>query len=184
MLIAGLDEVGRGCLAGPLVTAAVILPRGVRLKGLNDSKQISAGRREELSELITKKCDFGIGLVSPKLIDDIGIIRANNLAFLIAINNLKQTPQKLLVDGNDRLILPYPHETIIKGDSKIRCIMAASIVAKVARDRMMAGKYEGMLPEYGFRRHKGYGTLEHRNNIEKHGMSAIHRRRFCRAFAF
>jgi ribonuclease HII len=181
-VICGMDEVGRGPWAGPLVTCALILPARHGISGIRDSKKLAGPQREKIYHALIKKARLGIGFASVKEVDALGLIAATNLAFVRALNELKAKgdgpePQLLLVDGRDKLKLPYPHESIIKGDDKIRAISAASIVAKVTRDRMMvalAKKY----PQYGFENHKGYGTAEHVKALKKHGACPIHRLSF------
>lgn len=179
MIQAGIDEVGRGCLAGPVVACAIILPPRIRLAGLDDSKKLTASQRERLHAILTQKCDYGLGIVTAQLIDDIGIIQATNLAFCLAINRLTARPDHALIDGRDKLTLQISHTSIIKGDSTVRSIMAASVVAKVTRDRMMAAHYHSTYPDYDFHEHKGYGTRAHRSAIQTHGLTTIHRTSFC-----
>ena len=173
-VVAGMDEAGRGSWAGPVVAAAVILPKGTRLPGLNDSKLLSEKKREELFEIIIKKCDYGIGFAKPSEVDKHGLTRATELAFQRALDQLSSKPDHLQIDGRDKFKLSVPYESIIKGDQKIRCISAASIVAKVSRDRHMkslAKKHQN----YDFHLHKGYGTKRHQACLKKWGPSPIHR---------
>jgi len=175
--IAGVDEAGRGPWAGPLVSAAVILPKNVRLPGLNDSKKLTPVQREVLFALILKKADVGVGIVSSKTIDKYGLTKALNMSYQRAIQGLSRQPKYVLVDGIGKYSLSYPYKTVIKGDSKVRSIAAASIVAKVTRDFIME-MFDKKYPEYGFAKHKGYGTRHHRQNLLKYGCCLIHRRSF------
>lgn len=176
MLIAGIDEAGRGPWAGPLVAAVCYLPKNCKLKGLNDSKKLTEHSRDRLFALIIKKADYGIGIASAREVEK-GMVKALNLAIERALLGLKTEPDLLLIDGKDKFKLKYPYKTIVRGDQKERAIMAASVLAKVTRDRIMedlSKKY----PLYGFESHKGYGTRSHRKIIEKHGICEIHRRNF------
>ncbi|TMU88403.1 ribonuclease HII [Bacillus sp. BHET2] len=177
-LIAGIDEVGRGPLAGPVVTAAVILPVDFYLAGLNDSKKISESKREEYHDYIQEHAvSIGIGMVHANEIDSINIYEATKKAMNEAVANLPMHPEYLLIDAM-KIDSPYPSQSIIKGDSKSISIAAASIIAKVTRDRMMkehAGKYPG----YGFEKNAGYGTKEHLNGLKKHGVTPLHRKSFA-----
>jgi ribonuclease HII len=182
-VVCGLDEVGRGPWAGPLVACALILKRDVRFKGLKDSKKMTAAAREKIRRILEKKSWYGLGRVEPREIDALGIIAANNLAFNRALEDLKKRhgpvkPAILLVDGRDRLKLPFPHLTVIKGDEKIKVIACASIVAKVERDALMVG-LAGKYPQYGFDLHKGYGTAMHQKALKKYGPCEIHRQSFA-----
>ncbi|MBR4723302.1 MAG: ribonuclease HII [Clostridia bacterium] len=178
--IAGIDEAGRGPLAGPVYAAAVILPPDIRLDGINDSKKLSPKKREELFDEITKKAvSYSIFAVDEKKIDEINILNATYVAMNGAAEALSQKPDYVIIDGNSIKNMSYPHETIVKGDAKSISIAAASVLAKVARDRYiteMAKTY----PEYGFERHKGYGTKEHTDAILKYGITPIHRRTFLK----
>lgn len=178
--IAGVDEAGRGPLAGPVYAAAVILPPDIRLDGINDSKKLSPKKREELFDEITKKAvSYSIFAVDEKKIDEINILNATYVAMNGAAEALSQKPDYVIIDGNSIKNMSYPHETIVKGDAKSISIAAASVLAKVARDRYiteMAKTY----PEYGFERHKGYGTKEHTDAILKYGITPIHRRTFLK----
>lgn len=178
-VIAGVDEVGRGPLAGPVVAAAVIFPSGVKIKGLADSKLLTAEQRNELlPEIQQKAIGISIGKVGHRLIDKLNIGRANILAMRIAVENLLLVPDYILVDGGrTRIDLPIPQKAISGGDRKSVSIAAASIVAKITRDRLMV-RYHRKYPEYGFDRHKGYGTREHFLKLKKFGPSSIHRRSF------
>ena len=183
--IAGLDEAGRGALAGPVVASAVILPINdpdifSNLESVNDSKQLSAKKREELFSLITEHAlAYGIGIVPAETIDEIGIIPSTKQAMKTAVSQLTPQPDYLLVDGRIRLkTIPLPQQAIVRGDSKSLSIAAASILAKVTRDRLMV-EFDPQYPLYEFGRHKGYGTELHRNAIEKHGPCPIHRHSFA-----
>lgn len=179
-LICGVDEAGRGPLAGPVYAAAVILPDDVIIPGLNDSKKLSEKRREELFEIITEKAiAYSIAAVDEKRIDEINILNATFEAMNNAVDNLKIQPDYVLIDGNRIKNMALPYETVVKGDAKSASIAAASILAKVSRDRYiieLAKKY----PEYGFEKHKGYGTAVHNEAILKYGPCEIHRRTFLK----
>ncbi|MEQ9617980.1 MAG: ribonuclease HII [Deltaproteobacteria bacterium] len=175
---AGVDEAGRGPLAGPVVAAAVILPEGCSIEGIDDSKKLSHPRRKAVLEKITKTAvSVAVGIVEPEKIDEINILRASLIAMEIAVNNLVTKPDFLLIDGNQRISLLIPQETIIKGDSRCSSIAAASILAKVTRDSIME-EYDNLYPEYNFRSHKGYPTREHFEAIRKYGPCPIHRKTF------
>ena len=180
--LCGIDEVGRGPLAGPVVACAVILPQDSRILYLNDSKKLSASKREELYDVIMREAvSVGIGMRSPERIDEINILQATYEAMREAVSKLEVVPQLLL---NDAVTIPQitiPQVPIIKGDAKSVSIAAASIVAKVTRDRLMI-EYDKILPEYGFAGHKGYGSKEHIAAIQKYGPSPIHRRTFIKNF--
>jgi ribonuclease HII len=177
--IAGVDEVGRGPLAGPVVAAAVILPpEGIGEK-LFDSKQISSRKREELYKtILTRAVGVGVGMIGQEEIDRINILQATLKAMALAVENLSHPPDFILIDGSQGgLALPIPQKPIRKGDRLSNSIAAASIIAKVTRDRMMSEchlKY----PQYNFARHKGYGTEEHRGAIERFGVCDLHRKTF------
>ncbi len=180
--ICGVDEAGRGPLAGPVFAAAVILPVGIEIKGLNDSKKISEKKREKLfDEICEKAIAFGIASSNEKEIDDINILNAAMLAMKRAVSELAVEPDMILVDGNKVFKTNTAIESIVKGDSLSANIAAASILAKVSRDRFMlemAEKY----PEYQFEKHKGYPTKLHYEMIEAHGLSEIHRRSFFKKY--
>ncbi len=178
MRSAGVDEVGRGPLAGPVVAAAVILREG-RPRGLTDSKKLGARRREELAEEIrsTALC-WGLGRAEVEEIDTLNILRASHLAMQRAVAALEVVPEMLLVDGNLLPCFALPAVAVIRGDDRIAEISAASIIAKVARDREMV-EMADRYPGYGFEKHKGYGTAEHRAALKELGPSAIHRRSFA-----
>lgn len=179
--IAGLDEAGRGPLAGPVVCVAVILPQGLKLAGLGDSKLVKKEEREKLYDIIMKKCDVGVGEATAELIDSLGLLKACEYGFLRALENLRGTPDLLLVDGKDHFQFPFKRESYVRGDSRIRSIAAASIVAKVHRDRLMERLHE-QFPNYRFDIHKGYGTRLHRELLKKFGPSPMHRMRFRPVF--
>lgn len=176
-LMAGIDEVGRGPLAGPVVAAAVILPIDFYLPGIDDSKKLSEQKREQFfAEISEKAVATGIGLIESNEIDEINIFAATKRAMLIAIQQLEPKPDFLLIDAV-KLDTPYPSKSIIKGDGLSISIAAASIVAKVTRDRILK-EYDQLYPQYGFARNAGYGTKEHLQAIELHGITPIHRKSF------
>ncbi|SFM45140.1 ribonuclease HII [Thermodesulforhabdus norvegica] len=177
--IAGVDEAGRGPLAGPVVAAAVVMPEGIVVEGIADSKSLPAGDRELIfSEMMRKRLPVGIACIPPHVIDRLNILRATHLAMARAVLNLPVKPNLILVDGPHPIPdLPIPSRAVVKGDSKSLAIAAASIVAKVFRDRIMK-RYDALYPEYGFGRHKGYPTREHLAAIERFGPCPIHRLSF------
>jgi ribonuclease HII len=176
--VAGVDEAGRGPLAGPVVAAAVILPRDGIGEKLFDSKKISSKKREHLYEtILTKAQGVGIGIVGQDEIDCINILEATLKAMALAIDNLPIPPDFVLIDGPHGLKLPIPQKPIRKGDQLCNSIAAASIVAKVTRDRMMWECHQ-KYPQYNFAKHKGYGTKEHQRAIEKFGICELHRKTF------
>lgn len=181
-LIAGIDEAGRGPLAGPVVAAAVILYPGAEILYINDSKKLTEKKREEIYPEILEKCmSVGVGIVSPARIDEINILQATYEAMRKAIASLCFEPDLLL---NDAVTIPevtIPQIPIIKGDAKSLSIGAASIIAKVTRDRIMR-EYDAIYPEYGFAGHKGYGTAEHIRALQEFGPSPLHRRSFITHF--
>ena len=178
--ICGIDEVGRGPLAGPVVAGAVVLPKGSRILYINDSKKLSAKKREELFDIIKEEAvSVGIGMASPERIDEINILQATYEAMRQAIANLSVKPELLL---NDAVMIPgvdIKQVPIIKGDAKSLTIGAASIMAKVTRDRMMA-EYDKEYPQYGFAKHKGYGTKQHTQALLEYGACPIHRKTFLK----
>ncbi|OJG28286.1 ribonuclease HII [Enterococcus caccae] len=177
-LIVGIDEVGRGPLAGPVVAAAVILPENFQLLGVNDSKKLSAKKRDELyDEIQNQAISIGIGMVDHNKIDEINIYQASKLAMGIALEDLCFIPDYLLIDAM-KLDVKIPQESIIKGDARSVSIAAASIVAKVIRDRLMED-YGKMYPGYGFEKNAGYGTKEHLLGLQKQGICTIHRKTFA-----
>jgi ribonuclease HII len=176
--IAGVDEAGRGPLAGPVVAAAVIFDEEVLIEGVNDSKKLTEKKREALFHLIHEKArSVGIGIVGHDVIDRINILQASFLAMNKALEQLTVQPQQLLVDGNFFRHERFPVENIIKGDALSHSIAAASIIAKVTRDALMIDLDE-QYPQYGFAKHKGYGTQSHIDAIRQHGYSPVHRRSF------
>lgn len=180
--ICGIDEAGRGPLAGPVVAGAVILPKDCSILYLNDSKQVSASRREELfNEIQEKAVACAVGIVSPQRIDEINILQATYEAMHQAVEGLKVVPDLLLVDAVTIPAMPMKQVGIVKGDAKSVSIAAASILAKVTRDRMMV-EYDSLYPEYGFAKHKGYGSKMHIEAIQEYGPCPIHRRTFIKNF--
>ena len=180
--ICGIDEVGRGPLAGPVVAGAVILPKNCEILYINDSKKLSAAKREELYDVIMEQAvAVGIGQASPQRIDEINILQATYEAMRKAINNLRVTPDILLNDAVTIPMVDIKQVPIIKGDAKSQSIAAASIVAKVTRDHLME-EYDKLYPEYGFAKHKGYGTAAHIKAIKEYGPCPIHRRTFIKNF--
>lgn len=177
MAICGIDEAGRGPLAGPVVAAAVILPAKGRPKGLDDSKQLSAEARDELYAAIRRVGIVGVGVASVEEIDTINILRASHLAMRRAFEALPEPPLAALIDGNMAPDLPCAIECVVDGDAYLPLISAASIIAKVERDRMMV-ELCAMHPGYGFAKHKGYATPEHQEALKRLGPCAIHRRSF------
>ncbi|MBX2992527.1 MAG: ribonuclease HII [Bacteroidetes bacterium] len=176
--IAGIDEAGRGPLAGPVVAAAVIFERDKQIPGVNDSKQLSHEEREELYQLIIARAlTFGVGIVHHDVIDSINILQATYRAMHEATRQLSIVPDHLLIDGNRFAENGIPFTTIIDGDALSFSVAAASIVAKVTRDRLMV-EFDTLYPGYGFAKHKGYATPEHREAIKQLGLCEIHRRSF------
>lgn len=176
--IAGVDEAGRGPLAGPVVAAAVIFSSSIDIAGLDDSKKLSAKKREALFPKIQEKAiAYGMSVVDPEVIDEINILQAARLAMKQAVEQLNPVPDLLLIDGNQKIESSLDQWAIIKGDSKSLSIAAASVLAKVTRDRIMED-YHKLYPQYQFDRHKGYGTKLHRTLIQEHGPCPIHRSTF------
>lgn len=179
-VICGVDEAGRGPLAGPVYAAAVILPKGHIVEGVNDSKKISEKKRELLFDKIISECvSYSVGIATEKEIDEINILQATFLAMRRAVDGLAIKPDIAFIDGNRKPGLDIEEQVIVKGDAKSANIAAASIIAKVSRDRymlQMAEKY----PQYQFEKHKGYGTKLHYEMIEKYGISPIHRKTFLK----
>lgn len=181
-MICGVDEAGRGPLAGPVCAAAVILPPHVDIPGLNDSKKLSDKRRRELFPVIKEQAiAYGIGLASAEEIDKINILQATFLAMERALEQLKVRPEYALIDGNREKDFGIPVETVVKGDSRSASIAAASILAKVTRDDLMLEMAQ-QYPEYDFEIHKGYGTKRHYEALREHGPSPIHRKTFLKKF--
>lgn len=177
-IIAGIDEAGRGPLAGPVIAAAVILPPGYEHPEITDSKKLSPRQRERLYGIIQRDAvSIGIGVVEAPVIDAVNILQATLAAMKDAVLELSPSPDYLLIDGLNRIDLAIHQETIIRGDSRSLSVASASIVAKVSRDRLME-MYHRQFPQYNFLRNKGYGTREHREAILKFGRSKIHRRSF------
>jgi len=178
--IAGVDEAGRGPLAGPVVAAACVLPEGVLIEGIDDSKKLLPSERFRIfQEIISLSgVDYGIGVVDALIIDQINILQATFQAMLIAISKLAQRPDYLLIDGNRKPSTPIPAEALVKGDARSQSIAAASILAKVTRDELML-PFDAQWPQYGFANHKGYPTEEHLNAIAQHGPCPIHRMSFA-----
>ena len=173
-LIAGVDEVGRGPLCGPVVAAACILPENYYIEGLNDSKKLSEKKRDKLFDvLLNDAVAYGIGIVEPKRIDEVNILEASKEAMKIALSNLTVKPEHVLIDAV-KLDLDVPSTPIIKGDAKSASIAAASIIAKVTRDRMMYD-LDKEYPEYGFASHKGYPTKKHIEAVKEHGVLEFYR---------
>ncbi|CEN79939.1 ribonuclease HII [Paraclostridium sordellii] len=178
--IGGIDEAGRGPLAGPVVAAVVVFKPRTKIEGINDSKKLSETKRDELFEIIKEEAlDYGIGIVQKDEIDEYNILNATYMAMKKAVNCLKQKPDYLLVDAAHIPDVDIEQKSIIKGDSKSISIAAASILAKVTRDSIMY-EYDKMYPEYGFASHKGYGTDQHYKAIREHGITSIHRRSFLK----
>lgn len=179
LLEAGTDEAGRGCLAGPVTAAAVILPPGFKLNGLNDSKQLSAVQRNTLKEVIkTEALSYAIAHVFPETIDKINILNASILAMHRALEQLAVEPEYIAVDGNKfKPFKKIPYSCVIKGDSKYQNIAAASVLAKTSRDQLMADLHNNF-PQYQWRKNKGYPTAEHREAIAVYGATEHHRKTF------
>ena len=177
-LIAGVDEAGRGPLAGPVVACAVILEDSALSAHIDDSKALTAGMRERAYSEIVKKSFIGIGIVDEKTIDEINIYQATRLAMEKALSGLEVPPEYILIDGRIKVKTSSPTRFIIRGDSKCLSIAAASIVAKVTRDALMR-EYDSLYPAYGFKAHKGYPTRRHKEALLKHGPSPIHRRSYA-----
>lgn len=177
-LIAGIDEAGRGPLAGPVVAAAVILPREYGQAEINDSKRLSASKREKLFDIIwADALAIGLGVVEAAVIDEVNILQATLMAMKEACAELNPTPDFLIIDGINSLSLPIPQQTLIKGDSRSISVAAASIIAKVSRDRIME-IYHRQFSQYNFIKNKGYGTKEHLAAIREFGLCKLHRRTF------
>ena len=181
--ICGIDEAGRGPLAGPVVVAAVIMPQDSMIEGVNDSKKVSEKKREKLYEEITGTAiAWGVGIIEPQEIDDINILNATKKGLTTALKELTDKPDLILVDaltGIDTLGIPY--QSIIKGDAKSYSIAAASIIAKVTRDRIIR-EWDKIYPQYGFEKHKGYGTKMHIEAIKEYGITPLHRKTFVKNF--
>ena len=181
--IAGIDEAGRGPLAGPVVVGIAIMKPDSFIEGINDSKKISESKREKLYEQITEEAlAWSVGIVTEKEIDELNILNATKEALSRALDNLEIKPERLLVDALEHMDTKgIPYTSIIKGDAKVYSISAASIIAKVTRDRIMR-EYDEVYPMYGFAKHKGYGTAMHIQAIKEHGPCSIHRKSFIKNF--
>jgi ribonuclease HII len=176
--VAGIDEAGRGPLAGPVVAAAVVFPQNIIIPGVNDSKKLSPSKRQILYNLILKKViAIGVGICDEKVIDDINILQATYCAMKEAVTRLSIQPEHVLVDGTLISDFSFPQTAIVGGDGKCFSIAAASIIAKVTRDRIMV-EYDQQFPQYGFAQHKGYPTRKHIQAIIRHGYCPIHRTSF------
>jgi len=181
-LVCGVDEAGRGPLAGPVCAAAVLLPRGLQIDGLNDSKKLTAKRREALFPVITENAlSCGIAYASVAEIDALDILGATMLAMSRAIAQLTPQPELALIDGNCARGIPVPARTVIGGDGKCASVAAASVLAKVSRDRLMI-ELDAKYPEYGFAVHKGYGTKAHEAALKQYGPCELHRRSFLKKY--
>ena len=181
--ICGIDEAGRGPLAGPVVVGAVILPQDSFIEGVNDSKKISEKKREKIyDQILEEAISYSVGIVDQKTIDEINILNATKLGVKIALEGLKQRPDVIMVDALTNMdTLGIPYISVVKGDAKNYSIAAASIIAKVTRDRIMK-EYDEIYPEYGFSGHKGYGTAKHIQAIKEYGICPLHRKTFTKNF--
>lgn len=181
--ICGIDEAGRGPLAGPVVVGAVILPKDSFIEGINDSKKVSEKKREVLYEKITEEAiAYSVGIVDQKTIDQINILNATKLGLKIALEGLKVKPNIIMVDALTNIdTMGIPYISMVKGDAKVYSIAAASIIAKVTRDRIMR-QWDEVYPIYGFAKHKGYGTAEHIRVIKENGPCILHRNTFIKNF--
>jgi ribonuclease HII len=177
--VCGIDEAGRGPLAGNVVAAAVILPMGLEIEGLNDSKKLSEKKREALFDVITENAIYSIAWATPAEIDELNILNATMLAMRRAVEGLPVKADFALIDGNCSRGFEIPTQTIVKGDAKSMSVAAASILAKVTRDRLML-TYDEKYPQYNFKKHKGYGTKEHTLLLKQYGPSPIHRLSFLK----
>lgn len=177
--VCGVDEAGRGPLAGPVVAAAIIMPHDCQLNGLDDSKKLSPLKREELfDEMVDRDLICAVGIIDHECIDQINILQASLMAMRKAVMGLRQNPDFILVDGIYTIPkLTFPQYAVVKGDSRCRAIAAASIVAKVTRDKIM-DKYQALYPSFSFAQHKGYPTAQHLEELKEHGPTEIHRRSF------
>ena len=181
--IAGIDEAGRGPLAGPVVVASVIMPKDSMIEGVNDSKKVSEKKREKLYEEITNTAiAWGVGIIDQREIDEINILNATKKGLTNSLKELEIKPDLILVDALTNIdTLGIPYRSIIKGDAKSYSIAAASIIAKVTRDRIMR-QWDELYPEYGFEKHKGYGTKMHIDAIKEYGPCPLHRKSFIKNF--
>ena len=181
-LVAGVDEAGRGPLAGPCVAAAVVMPPNCLIPGVNDSKKLTEKKRDALYVEITRQAlSWAVCIVDNRVIDEINILNAAKRAFAGALGALSVKPDHVLCDRIGGIDIPYDYEDLVGGDAKVYSIAAASVIAKVTRDRLMCG-YECVYPGYGFAQHKGYGTKAHAESIRSQGPCAIHRRSFLSSF--
>ena len=182
-LVCGIDEAGRGPLAGPVVVAAVIMPEDSFIEGVNDSKKVSEKKREKLYDEITENAiAWSVGIIDQNEIDEINILNATKKGLTTALTELKEKPDIILVDALTKIdTLGIPYESIIKGDAKSYSIAAASIIAKVTRDRIMR-QWNEIYPQYGFINHKGYGTKAHIDAITQYGLCPLHRKSFTKNF--
>lgn len=177
--IAGIDEAGRGAWAGPVCAAAVIFKKGVVVDGVDDSKKLSSQKRKSLFDQIKKTClSYGVGMIESGIIDQVNVLEATKKAMVMAVSQLDPEPDFLFVDGNIKLETPIPQKQIIDGDALSHSIAAASILAKVSRDRLMV-QMSKSYPEYGFEKHKGYGTKLHREALKDKGCLSIHRKSYA-----
>lgn len=180
--VAGMDEAGRGPLAGPVVAACVMLPKDCLIEGVNDSKKLSPAKREKLYDIIMEQAiSVGIGIVDEKTIDEINILNATKMAMKMAVERVSPKPQLILIDAMELDDMDIPQKAIVKGDMLSISIASASIIAKVTRDRMIT-EADKKYPVYGFGRHKGYGTKQHIDAIKKYGICPIHRVSFTKHF--
>ena len=178
--ICGVDEAGRGPLCGPVCAAAVILPENCEIEGINDSKKLSEKKREQLFEVIKEKAVcYGIAFATPSEIDEINILNASMLAMNRAVEQMSIVPDILLIDGNCKKGIKYPCETVVKGDAKSVSIAAASILAKVTRDRLLL-ELDEKYPQYGLKQHKGYPTAAHIAAVKEYGVNEIYRKSFLK----
>ena len=181
-LVCGVDEAGRGPLCGPVVAAAVILKPDSKIEGVNDSKKLSEKKREQVYENIMENAlAVGVGMSDVDVIESVNILNATKLAMKEAISKLKVQPEYVLIDGNQMIDITIPGETVVHGYAISESMAAASIVAKVTRDRMLI-EWDKTYPEYGFAKHKGYGTKAHTDAIAKYGLTPLHRPSFCTKF--
>ena len=181
--ICGIDEAGRGPLAGPVVVASVIMPEGSMIEGVNDSKKVSEKKREKLYDLILSEAiSYGVGIIGQDEIDEINILNATKKGLTISLQELTQKPDLIIVDALNNIdTLGTKYESIIKGDAKCYSIAAASIIAKVTRDRIMR-EWDKVYPQYGFVAHKGYGTVAHIKALKEYGACPLHRKTFIKHF--
>lgn len=181
--ICGIDEAGRGPLAGPVVVASVIMPEDSMIEGVNDSKKVSEKKREKIyDQIIEEAISYGVGIIGQDEIDEINILNATKKGLTMSLQELTQKPDLILVDALTHIdTLGIPYDSIIKGDAKCYSISAASIIAKVTRDRIMR-EWDKVYPEYGFEKHKGYGTAAHIAAIKEYGLCPIHRKSFTTHF--